>query len=182
MLPAPPGEQLVARGPGRFLEAARWFVAGPDQNFVADAARPQPAAEEGNLGAAFRPQPMIDAESADFAAASARPAIGEKRQGETVGAAGDADRDQRARLEDGQPVEGGREVGVAQFRLQLPAQQPSRFFSAAAVDLIAARARGKAWSSWPKATQAFFRWPARASDMPSLKRSSGALFPLGKRR
>ena len=107
----------------------------------------QPATVRGLRGA-FRPQPVIDGQRPGLAAALPRPAVGEQHQRQAVGPAGNRDRQQRpasnppiARASAGARTRAKRSAADAVTARRMPvpsAQQPSRFFSAAARSLIAA--------------------------------------------
>lgn len=180
MLAAPAGEQPVAAGASRLLDSGRRFFLVPDEDLVPDRTRRQPAGEPPDLGAAFRPQAVIDGQRADLAAARPRPAVGQDRQRQAVRTARHADRHERRALEGGEPVERGGELGETQrLRRRLRVQHPSRFFSCAERSLMALPGCGNSWSSCISAMHALCFWLARASDMPSFKRPSAAFGPLG---
>lgn len=147
---------------------------------MADFSCRQPAMDPADFGAAFWPQLMIDGQRADLPAPFARPAIGQKGERQAVGASGDGDGQERGGFEMRERGERGAKLGEGQrFGLRSAGQQPSRFFSAAARSLILLPEVGKSRSSCASATQAFCFWLARASDMPSFKRSSAAFVPFG---
>ena len=180
MLAAPLGEQSIAGLPRRLLNSGRRLFPLPDQDFVSDFPGRQPAAEPADLGAALRPQPMVDAQRADLAPARARPAIRQNGEREAVGAARDGDGDKRGALKTGETVERAAKLGDAQrLRGGSRAQHPSRFFSCAARSLMALPECGNAWSSCISAMQALCFWLARSSDIPSFSRPSGAFGPFG---
>ena len=122
---------------------------------MGDRAPSKPARQPAELGRAFRPQAMVDREGADLAAALPRPAVGEDRQREAVGAARDRDGDQRRGFERGETVEPGGELGETEGRRRVRgAQHPSFFFSCVARSLMALPGCGKSWSSCINAMQA----------------------------
>ena len=157
---APLREQTVARRARCFLDAGRGLRAGPRQHMMFDAARGHPAGHRLRLSRAFGPQAVIDGQSRQSAAALAHPAIGQDRQCEAVGSAGQRGGDQGAPLEAADCVERRGQLRQAQGRRRSrdgvePGQQPRRFFSVEARSLIAAPGAGKSWSSWVSAMQAF---------------------------
>ena len=115
-LAAPLPEETVAGRPRHVLNVGARLFAFPDEDFVGDRAPSKPARQPAELGRAFRPQAMVDREGADLAAALPRPAVGEDRQREAVGAARDRDGDQRRGFERGETVESGGELGQIEGR------------------------------------------------------------------
>ena len=179
MLATPAGEQPVARGARGLLYAGFRLFARPFENLVADRSRRKPAVDHLGFRAAFRPQPVIDRQRADLPASLARPTVGQQSEREAVGAAGNGDGEKGRSFERAERRERGAELGEGQrVGSECAVQQPRRFFSVVARSLIAAPGCGKSRSSCASATQAFCFWLARASDMPSFKRSSGRLRPL----
>jgi len=157
---APLREQIVARRTRRFLDSGRGLRVGPRQHMMFDAASRHPAADRLRFVGAFRPQTVIDGQSRQSAAALARPAIGQDRQRETVGTAGQRDGNEGMPLEPADSVECRSQLRQTQRRRRCrdgvdPGQQPRRFFSVEARSLIAAPGAGKSWSSWVSAMQAF---------------------------
>ena len=147
---------------------------------MADRARRKPAMQARDFAAALGPQAVIHAERADGAASRPSPAIGEDRQRETVGPAGDGHRNKGLGLEPRQRFERRAELGNAQRRHgKLRGQHPKRFFSLAACSFSVLAACGKVWSRALKVTQAFLVWFPRASDTPSFSIVSGAFGLLG---
>jgi len=123
---------------------------------------------------------MIDCERIDLPAPLARPTISQNGEREAIGTTGDGDGKKRTGFETRERGKRGPEFGDGQrFRGRALGQQPSRFFSAVARSLIALPGLGKSRSSCASATQAFCFWLARASDIPSFKRSSAAFAPFG---
>lgn len=70
-----------------------------------DAAHREPAPDRRRLVGGRGAQSMINSECGDPAATRSRPAVGEKGKGQAVGAAGDAYREMRRRLERAEPLE-----------------------------------------------------------------------------
>ena len=96
MCAAPVDQQSVARGTRRLLNAGYRLVSRPLENFVADRPRREPALKPANFLRALRPEVVIHCHRANLPPAFTRPAIGEKRQREAIGAA--RDRDSKKRL------------------------------------------------------------------------------------
>jgi len=144
MLSAPFGKQRVARFSRRLLDSACRLVRRPGKDFVPDRPCCEPAVQKADFGAALRPQAVIHGQRADVSPALARPMIGQKRQCQTIGAAGNRDGEKRARLEASERGEGGRELCQAKGLLpRRCGQQPSFFFSSFARSLIAFPGLGK---------------------------------------
>ncbi len=120
-----------------------------------DPASGEPAGDDPRLVGALRPQSVVDGQCPGAAAAGSRPAVHQQGERQAVRSAGDRNRHLRPRLETADCREGRGEFCHGQRRGRQRAQQPRRFFSAAARSLIAAPGLGKSWSSWPNATQAF---------------------------
>src|SRR5438552_3130499 len=179
MRATPLGEQRVACRAGGLLDSAYRFVFRPGENFMADRSRRKPAIEPVDLGAAFGPQPMIHRHRANAPTAFACPAISQNGKGKAIGPTRNGNGEKRAILEAGERGEGRRELGLGKRPWwRCLGQHPSFFFSSFARSLIAFPGFGKSRSSCASVMQAFCFWFARASDMPSFKRSSGALGPF----
>ena len=89
-------------------------------------------------------QPVIHGQRANPPPALAGPMIGQKRECETIGAAGNSDGEKRAGLEASERGERGRKLGRIQgFCPRRRGQQPSFFFSSFARSLIAFPGLGK---------------------------------------
>ncbi len=83
---------------------------------MADSPIQEPAAEPPQLGAALRPQTVIDAQCADFAAMQPRPAVGQNCQCQAVRTARDGDREKRGVFEPGEPAKGFAQLADAEGR------------------------------------------------------------------
>jgi len=113
MTTAPIGQERVAGLASTLLESRYRLVSGPGEARMPDLPSLQPLSGLTGLLGGVRSQTMVDGEPDDMTATQASPVIGEQREGEAVGAAGDGDGQERSVLEGAKPVHaGGEGVGV----------------------------------------------------------------------
>ena len=180
VLAAPTAKQPITREAGRVLDPASRLFPCPDEDLVTNASRRQPGSEPPDLFAALRPQAVIHAERTDLPRPLPRPTVCQDGECHAVGTTRDGDGEKRRGFETSERGKDGGELAECQgFACRTARQQPSRFFSAIAVSLIALPGWGKSWSSCANATQAFCFWLARPSAIPSFNSSSAALAPFG---
>jgi hypothetical protein len=137
VIAAPPAKQAIAREARRFLDPGSRLFSRPDQYFVAYGSRRQPGSEPSDFVAAFRPQPVIYGQRADFPAPLAGPTVRQNGKCQAVGTPGDGNGEKRRAFKLCDRGERFCELAKGdRLGRRTGCQQPSRFFSATECSLI----------------------------------------------